>query len=73
MLVEEKMNETAERELERCGMGMAAAAKFYQADNNYDVYWQGEHRMSSLANEMALNRFADWWEIEPMRVTECAY
>jgi len=40
MLVEEKMNETAERELERCGMGMAAAAKFYQADNNYDVYWQ---------------------------------
>jgi len=40
MLVEAKMNATADMELEHCGMGMAAAAKFYQADNNYDVYWQ---------------------------------
>ena len=40
-MVERKMNESAERELERCGSDAEIADQFYQSDNNYDVFWIG--------------------------------
>ena len=40
-MVERKMNESADRELERCGSDAEIADQFYQSDNNYDVFWKG--------------------------------
>ena len=50
-MVERKMNESADRELERCGSDAEIADHFYQSDNNYDVFWKGLYQYLCNLNQ----------------------